>query len=66
VTEEYELSRRQARRITAKVIDLIVEDFEKINLELPQMVAKLIVTLEQGMQKGRSRLKKHCYKCVYL
>ena len=29
VTEEYELSRRQARRITAKAMDLIVQDFEE-------------------------------------
>ena len=52
VTEEYELSRRQARRITAKAMDLIVQDFEEINLERPQMVAKLLVNLEQAMQKG--------------
>ena len=52
VTEEYELSRRQARRITAKAMDLIVQDFEEINIERPQMVAKLLVNLEQGMQKG--------------
>ena len=52
VTEEYKLSRRQARKITAKAMDLIVQDFEEINIERPQMVAKLIVTLEQGMQKG--------------
>ena len=52
VSEEYELSRRQARRITAKAMDLIVQDFEEINIERPQMVAKLIVTLEQGMQIG--------------
>jgi glycerol dehydrogenase-like iron-containing ADH family enzyme len=52
VTEEYKLSKRQARRITAMAIDLIVQDFEEINIERPQMVAKLIVTLEQGMQKG--------------
>ncbi len=52
VTEEYELSRRQARRITAKAMDLIVQDFEEINIERSQMVAKLLVNLEQGMQKG--------------
>ena len=52
MAEKYGLSRRQARRITAKVMDLIVQDFEEINIERPQMVAKLIVTLEQGMQKG--------------
>ena len=52
VTEEYALSRRQARRITSKAMDLIVQDFEEINIERPQMVAKLLVNLEQGMQKG--------------
>ena len=52
VTEEYVLSRRQDRRITAKEMDLIVKDFEEINIERPQMVAKLLVNLEQGMQKG--------------
>ncbi len=52
VTDEYKSSRRQARRITAKAMDLIVKDFEEINIERPQMVAKLIVTLEKGMQKG--------------
>ena len=52
VSEEYELSTRQARSVTAKAMDLIVQDFEEINIERPQMVAKLIVSLEQGMQKG--------------
>ena len=52
VTGEYELSRRQARKITAKAMDLIVQDFEEINIERPKMVAKLLVNLEQGMQKG--------------
>ena len=52
VTEEYELSRRQARRITAKAMDLIGQDFEEIYIERPQKVAKLLVTLEQSMQKG--------------
>ena len=52
MTEEYELSRRQARRITAKAMDFIVQDFEEINIERPQMVSKLIVNLEQGLQKG--------------
>ena len=52
VTQEHELSRRQARRITAKAMDLIVQDLKEINLERPQIVAKLLVNLEQGMQKG--------------
>ena len=51
VAEKYGLSRRQARRICAAGMSLIVQDFEEINIERPQMVAKLIVTLEQGMQK---------------
>ena len=33
-------------------MDLIVQDFEEINIERPQMVARLLVNLEQGMQKG--------------
>ena len=52
MTEEYELSRRQARRNTSKAMNLIVQDFEENNIDLPQMVAKLILNLEQGIQKG--------------
>ncbi len=52
MAEKYSLRRRHARRIRAKAMDLIVQDFEEINLERPQMVAKLLVNLEQGMQKG--------------
>ena len=33
-------------------MDLIVQDFDEINIELPQMTAKLIVNLEQAMQKA--------------
>jgi len=54
VAEDYELSRSQAQRITAKAMDLIVQDFEEINLERPQMVAKLLVNLEQGSRKDLS------------
>ena len=32
VFEEYELSRRQARRMKANAMDLIVQDFEEINI----------------------------------
>ncbi|MBW3049877.1 hypothetical protein DNJ72_06930 [Prochlorococcus marinus XMU1403] len=52
MTAEGKLSTRKARRITAKAMDLIVQDFEEINIERPQMVAKQLVNLEQGMQKG--------------
>ena len=41
VTEEYELSRRQARRIRAKTMDLIVQDYEEINSEGTQMLNSL-------------------------
>ncbi len=52
VTEEYNLNKRQARRFTTKAMHLIVQDYEEIIIERTQMVAKLIVNLEQGMQKG--------------
>ena len=38
VTEKYGLFRRQFRRVTSKAMDLIVEDFEEINIEQPQIV----------------------------
>ena len=60
VIEEYELSRRQAQRITAKAIDLPVQDFEKIHIEWPQMVVKLLVNLEQGIQKGLINNQSSC------
>tara|TARA_Y100001968_G_C18735144_1_gene426318 strand:- start:239 stop:412 length:174 start_codon:yes stop_codon:yes gene_type:complete len=33
VNEEYKLSRRYSRRITARAMDLIVQDVEEINTE---------------------------------
>tara|TARA_Y100001968_G_scaffold314271_1_gene339435 strand:- start:565 stop:744 length:180 start_codon:yes stop_codon:yes gene_type:complete len=33
-------------------MDLIVQDFEEINTKRPQMVVKLLVNLEQALQKG--------------
>ena len=51
VAEIYGISRRQARRVTAAGMDLIVKDFDEINIEQPKMVAKLL-NLEQGVQKG--------------
>ena len=52
MADKYDQSRRQERRIKANAMDLIVQDFEEINLERPKMVAKLLVNLELGMQKG--------------
>ncbi len=50
--EKYQLSRRQARRITAAAYELLVQDLEEVDLSRPQMTAKLIVNLEQAMQKA--------------
>tara|TARA_B100000965_G_C18924916_1_gene470498 strand:- start:28 stop:297 length:270 start_codon:yes stop_codon:yes gene_type:complete len=55
VSEEYKSSKRQARRITAKSIDLIVQDFKEMNIGRSQMVAKLLVNLEQAVQKGGAK-----------
>ena len=33
-------------------MDLIVQGFEEINIEHSQVIAKLVVSLEQCMQKG--------------
>ena len=33
-------------------MDLIVQDFEEIDIERLQMLTKLLVNLEQAMQKG--------------
>ena len=52
VAAECGLPRRQSRRITVKAMDLIVQDFEEINIERPQMVATVLVNLKQGMQKA--------------
>jgi hypothetical protein len=54
MAEKYGLCRRQARRMRAKAIDLIVQDFEEINIERSQMLAKLLVNLEQGYKKDCS------------
>ena len=51
MAEKYSLSRRQARRITAKAMDLIVQDFEEINIRRLQMVAKSLVNFEQVIHK---------------
>ena len=52
VAEIYGSSRRQARRICSAGMSLIIKDFDEINIERPQMVAKLPVNLEEGMQKA--------------
>ena len=45
MAEIYGISRRQARRVASAGMDLIVKDFDEINIERPQMVAKLLVNL---------------------
>ena len=42
VAGEYECSRRQARRITTRAMQLVVQDFQEINIERPQMMAILV------------------------
>ena len=56
MAEKYGLSRRQARRITARAMDLIIKDFEEINFEPPQIAAKLLLNLEQGIQKKTNQI----------
>tara|TARA_Y100001968_G_C18831260_1_gene469237 strand:+ start:65 stop:223 length:159 start_codon:yes stop_codon:yes gene_type:complete len=50
MSEKYGLIKGQARRIMSKAIDMIAQDFEEINIERPQMLIKLIVTLEVDLQ----------------
>ena len=38
VTEGYKLSRRESRKLITKAMDFIVQDFEEVNIEWPQMV----------------------------
>ena len=38
----------------AKAVDFIVQEPEEINIERPQMVAKLLVNLEHGRKKDFS------------
>ncbi len=47
VTEE----QKKSSKTTAKAVELIFKDFEEINIEPPHMVSKLLITLEEGMQK---------------
>ena len=51
MSKKYGLSRRQAMRISSKAMDLIVQDFEEINLERPQMVANHSLILNKGCKK---------------
>ena len=52
MAEIYGLSRREACRFCSAGMGLIIQDFEEINIDRPQMVVKLLVNLEQGLQKG--------------
>ena len=53
----------------AKEMDLIVQNFGEINVEQPQMVAKLLLNLEEAMQKqllnnqssGDACCARHCW-----
>ena len=61
VAEKYSISRRQARRITSAAYHLIKDDIEGMDLNRPEMTAKLLNTLEQSMYLA---LKKGNYSAV--
>ena len=46
-------SRRTARRITAKAMDLVHRDLEEVNVQNPQLAAVLIHSLMEVAAKGR-------------
>jgi len=48
------------KRIIEKVMDLIVENIEEINSERLQIGEKLLVNLEQSMQKGLINNDSNC------
>ena len=50
MAEKYKFSRTQARSITARTIDVIVQPFEEVNIERLFMVAKLPSNLEEWMK----------------
>ena len=49
VAEKYLIYRRQARRITSAAYHLIKDDIEVMELNRPEMTAKLLNTLVQSM-----------------
>ena len=55
VAEKYSISRRQARRITSAAYHLIKDDIEGMDLNRPEMTAKLLNTLEQSMYMEKKK-----------
>ena len=55
VAEKYSISRRQARRITSAAYHLIKDDIEGMDLNRPEMTAKLLNTLESAMYQAMQK-----------
>ena len=53
VAETEGVSRRTARRITAKAMDLVHRDLEAVDVQNPQLAAVLIHSLMEVAAKGR-------------
>ena len=58
VAARYGISRRKARQITSNAYLLLKDDFEKGDLNRPEMTAKLVCTLETAMH--RATQEKQC------
>ena len=60
VAETYRLSRRQDRRITAAVYELLIQDLEDLDLSRLQMTAQLVETSKVLFQKSCFRPNSFC------
>ena len=61
VAEKYSISRRRARQIASNAYLLIKDDVEEVDLNRPEMTAKLIAILETAMYEA---MKKGQYSAV--
>ena len=52
VAAKYGISRRRARQITSNVHILLKDDIEEGDLNRPEMIAKIICTLETAMHRA--------------
>ena len=52
VAGKYSISRRQARRITARAYELLVQDLEETDLNRQQITAQLIANLQTAIQNS--------------
>ena len=52
IAAKYGISRRRARQITSNAYLLLKNDLEEGDLNLPEMTAKLVCTLENAMHRA--------------